>query len=93
MSTVIYKYHLHGEKTFLSLPTGFRILKLGICPQTDQPTIWVEQDKYAESFTDIEVFQRGTGWEYEKSDDEHYIDTTIGADEGWLVWHYFWRLQ
>lgn len=86
----VWKFPLHQHKQRLMLPNGSKILSVAM--QHGVPMLWAlvnpEQDKQ----TEIHVFTRATGQEFDAEPDTainfHFIGTVL---DGPYVWHFFYK--
>jgi hypothetical protein len=106
MKQTIFKYQIdnNGGGLLLALPGDFKILH--IRQIDDHAYMWVQHSPIEEPLVNdqgiliddfenfrINVFYRGTGWEWDTEEfNDHYIGTVIENDgEEDYVWHYFYE--
>lgn len=86
---VIYKYCLYpGQKNFLNLPVGSKVLS--VAEQDEKPTLWILQDRHStdNANTQVSFSVIGTGHDItEAISIARYHGSTHGPSG--FVWHIF----
>lgn len=85
----IYKYTLDYEVVQkISLPVGYRILKLSI--QNDNIVFWALINPDNQKI-DVKFYLYGTGWDIKNLNKKEYVGTVEAKHE--LIWHIFKEVE